>query len=55
VSQLLPQIKWIDRGRICEGAEWKTSPTIAAALEILPIQELLKKLHIKNLLALETT
>ncbi|KAF4613382.1 hypothetical protein G7Y89_g15507 [Cudoniella acicularis] len=24
-SQLLPHLKWIDRGRICEGVGWKTS------------------------------
>ncbi|KAH7390172.1 RNA 3'-terminal phosphate cyclase-domain-containing protein [Cadophora sp. MPI-SDFR-AT-0126] len=24
-SQLLPQVKWIDGGRMCEGAGWKTS------------------------------
>jgi RNA 3'-terminal phosphate cyclase (ATP) len=26
-GQLLPIVKWIDKGRICEGVGWKTSPT----------------------------
>ncbi|KAH7312061.1 RNA 3'-terminal phosphate cyclase domain-containing protein [Rhexocercosporidium sp. MPI-PUGE-AT-0058] len=26
-SQLLPHVKWINDGRICEGAGWKTSPS----------------------------
>jgi RNA 3'-terminal phosphate cyclase (ATP) len=26
-SQLLPQAKWIDKGRICEGVGWKVAPT----------------------------
>jgi RNA 3'-terminal phosphate cyclase (ATP) len=28
-SQLLPQVKWNDRGRICEGAGWKVSGATA--------------------------
>ncbi len=35
-SQLLPQVKWIDRGRICEGAGWSVSP----------IEEALANLHV---------
>lgn len=26
-SQLLPQAKWIDKARVCEGVGWKVSPT----------------------------
>jgi RNA 3'-terminal phosphate cyclase (ATP) len=34
-SQLLPQVKWIDKGRICEGASWKASGTAGTASKIL--------------------
>ncbi|KAG4429021.1 hypothetical protein IFR05_015494 [Cadophora sp. M221] len=40
-SQLLPQVKWINEGRICEGAGWKTSSpdlSIEAPLEDLQLE-----------------
>jgi RNA 3'-terminal phosphate cyclase (ATP) len=41
VSQLLPEVKWVDRGRLCEGAGWKAAPTgidsISSALPSLSI------------------
>jgi RNA 3'-terminal phosphate cyclase (ATP) len=29
-SELLPRARWIDKGRICEGVGWRTSPTTMA-------------------------
>ncbi len=43
-SQLLPQVKWFDRGRICEGAGWKASGTSATASKTL--EDSLGKKHI---------
>jgi RNA 3'-terminal phosphate cyclase (ATP) len=31
-SQLLPSVKWIDGGRVCEGAAWSTSETEAESM-----------------------
>ena len=27
VSQLLPQVKWLDKGRVCEGVGWTCRPS----------------------------
>jgi RNA 3'-terminal phosphate cyclase (ATP) len=36
-NQLLPGVKWIDRGRVCEGAKWTAA---------VPVDESLSQLHI---------
>jgi RNA 3'-terminal phosphate cyclase (ATP) len=47
-SQLLPQVKWLDRGRICGGAGWKTSEApVPTSLSSLNIGEALEKVHVK--------
>jgi RNA 3'-terminal phosphate cyclase (ATP) len=45
VSQLLPQVKWIDKGRVCVGRGWKTSEVTAPASS--SIEESLKKMHVE--------
>jgi len=39
-SQLLPQVKWRDKGRVCEGAAWTVSgtETVEAALEAIHME-----------------
>ena len=42
VSQLLPQTKWIDKGRVCEGVSWKASMISNPVDGTLTIEEPLK-------------
>lgn len=37
-SQLLPTVKWIDQGRVCEGAGWKAELDVGKPLEELTIK-----------------
>ena len=48
-SQLLPHVQWMDGGRICEGAAWKTSATPGLSEEepLSAAEEALKEMHVE--------
>lgn len=46
-SQLLPQVNWIDKGRICEGAEWKIPTSNSTDAKSLSMGQSLDELHIR--------